>query len=83
MTIIYADITTTPADLRSAANAQGLTPTQFVAATVNNAVEAWKRKADLPVSEADILAVWAARWDCATPAERQEMLDNMRIILRK
>ena len=42
--IIYADITTNPADLRAAANAHGLTPTQFIAAAVNNAVEDWKRK---------------------------------------
>ena len=44
MTIIYANITTNPADLRAAANAQGLTPTQFVAWATNNAVETWRRE---------------------------------------
>jgi len=81
MTIIYANLTTNPADLRAAANAQGLTPTQFVARATNNAVEAHKRKADAPVSEADILAHWAVRWESATPAERQKMIDNLRITL--
>ena len=81
MTIIYADITTNPADLRAAANAQGLTPTQFVARATNNAVETHKRKADSPVSEADILAHWVVRWESATPHERQKMIDNLRITL--
>ena len=41
--VIYADITTDPADLRAAAEAQGMTTTQFVAWATNNAVEAHKR----------------------------------------
>ena len=44
MTIIYANLDTNPDDLRAAANAQGLTTTQFIAATVNSAVQDWKRK---------------------------------------
>ena len=28
--------------------------------------------------EAAIIDAWATRWDCATPAERQKMIDNLR-----
>lgn len=42
--VIYADLTTEPADLRAAAEAQGMTTTQFVAWATNNAVEDWKRR---------------------------------------
>jgi hypothetical protein len=38
MTVIYANITTTPADLRAAADAKGMTPTQFVAWATAKAV---------------------------------------------
>jgi hypothetical protein len=44
MTVIYANLDTSPVDLRDAAKAQGLTTTQYIAATVNNAVKAWKRQ---------------------------------------
>jgi predicted RNA-binding protein associated with RNAse of E/G family len=38
MTIIYADITTPTADLRAAADAKSMTPTQFVAWATAKAV---------------------------------------------
>jgi hypothetical protein len=31
--------------------------------------------------EAAILDHWATRWDCATPHERQKMIDSLRITL--
>ncbi len=31
--------------------------------------------------EAAILAHWAVRWDCATPAEQKAMIDSLRITL--
>lgn len=41
--VIYAFLTTEPADLRAAAEAQGMTTTQFVAWATNNAVKDHKR----------------------------------------
>jgi len=37
--------------------------------------------ADVLVFERDILAHWAVRWESATPAERQTMIDTMRLTL--
>ena len=37
--------------------------------------------ADVLVFERDILAHWAVRWACATPAERKTMIDDLRITL--
>jgi hypothetical protein len=31
--------------------------------------------------ESGIITHWATRWDCATPAERQAMIEDLRITL--
>ena len=53
--VIYANLDTPPGDLRAAATAQGMTPTQFVAWATANAVEAHKRREALLTALRDVI----------------------------
>ena len=51
--------------------------------TTRTLIAAQPANVDLLDFERDILAHWAVRWECATPAERKAMIDSLRITLNR